>query len=118
MYGNVLLRLFVFEFKQMKIAMAKAKHCRIMDINLFKIHSHTFERPCSKPPHCREAAAVGSGTWPGLESTIKLSETKKVPQYCALQPMCRGSFVFLPRTFHPLRAKRQSGRQTYRLVRQ
>ena len=32
--------------------------------------------------------------------------------------MCRGSFVFLPRTFHPLRAKRQSGRQTYRLVRQ
>ena len=32
--------------------------------------------------------------------------------------MCRGSFVFLPRTFHPLRAKRQSGSQTYSLVRQ
>ena len=78
-----------------------------------------------EPPHCREA--LGSERLrllvqaPGLgwkmESTIKLSETKKVPQYCALQPMCRGSFVFLPRTFHPLRAKRQSGRQTYRLVR-
>ena len=66
--------------------------------------------------HCREAlgsarpppaTAIGSGTWLGLESTIKLRETKKVLQYCS-----RGSFVFLPRTFHPLRAKRQTGRHT------